>query len=309
MAIKISNIAVSSTAQKLELDWADVISRRNKLLILSDWTQLDDVGLNESTKSSWTVWRAQVRKIKKRKNATLEQVKSLLEILEKMRPDLTIDNELTTLLDDVICEAVLPVEDDLTPKIEIETETEITRPAQNVGKIYIEKQPIIIKEEITDEILEQKFYELFSTNPEKLQVFLKDVIDKTPQIMLHSNESLGEMRNKLTEYLILQQRYILEIKKKKLPLFDTINEKSAQAIEYLTIDFPVLDDYPLIALHAQITNLDPSDIAMKFLHDKKLMNTLILESEKFLMYNKTRIELYDTIESFRELIKDIKNGY
>lgn len=46
--------------------WNDVISKRNRKLLASDWTQLPDCPLSDSKKQEWAVYRQALRDIPQR---------------------------------------------------------------------------------------------------------------------------------------------------------------------------------------------------------------------------------------------------
>ena len=58
--IMIDNILEAS---QLEYRKLTILSHRNNLLTLSDWTQMPDVPLNEEKKTAWAVYRQELRDI------------------------------------------------------------------------------------------------------------------------------------------------------------------------------------------------------------------------------------------------------
>lgn len=291
MVKKITNIAVSSTAETLELEWGSILSRKAKLLQNSDWSQLSDVNLDDSKRQEWKEWRAKLRRIKRVNNLEPIQATELINILEKSIPKHNIIVEVTE------------------PSINSNKEFENNIPTKNVEKVFIEKQPIIIREELDDDKYRRNFYKMFAQDHTQLQSFLKDVINKVPHIFIRDNDTLDILKEKTLTYLTLQQKYILESKINSLPSIHIINEKYEQALEYLTVNSPKLENYPLIELHTQIKNISGNDAALSFLQEKKIMNQTLVDSEKFLLYNQFRISSCDDIASLKELIIEIKNGY
>ena len=45
------------------IDWTYIRDIRNKLLTDSDWTRLDDIGMDQTTKDSWATFRQTLRDI------------------------------------------------------------------------------------------------------------------------------------------------------------------------------------------------------------------------------------------------------
>jgi hypothetical protein len=56
----IDNILETS---RIEFQKFTILSQRNHLLTLSDWTQMPDGPLNEEKKTAWAVYRQQLRDI------------------------------------------------------------------------------------------------------------------------------------------------------------------------------------------------------------------------------------------------------
>jgi len=291
MAQKITNLAVSSTAESLDLEWGAILSKKIKLLQSSDWTQLNDVNLDPQVREAWKTWRSKLRRIKRRNNLECSQAKELISTLERSMPK---DND--------IIETIEQPSIKETPEIEQVNKT-------NLEKVYIEKQSIIIKEEIDDDKFRQNFYKIFGEDHTQLYLFLKDIINKIPNVTIKDTDSLDMVKEKTLTYLILQQKYLLDKKINLLPPIDIINEKYEQALEFLTTNSPILENYPLIELHTQLRNMTGQEVALSFLSEKKIMNQNLLDSEKFLLYNQVRINACDDITSLKELIIEIKNGY
>lgn len=293
MVKKITNIAVSSTAETLELEWGNILSRKVKLLQNSDWSQLSDVNLDDSKRQEWREWRAKLRRVKRVNNLEPVQALELINTLEKSIPKHNIIVEIT--------QPPISSKEDF--------ENNITPQTKNVEKVFIEKQPIIIREELDDDKYRRNFYKIFDEDHTQLQSFLKNVINKIPNISIKDNDTLDILKEKTLTYLTLQQKYLLELKINVLPSIHIINEKYEQALEYLTVSSPKLENYPLIELHTQLKNISGNDVALSFLQEKKIMNQTLVDSEKFLLYNQFRISSCDDIASLKELIIEIKNGY
>lgn len=63
MVQKISKVKTEQTAEQEHLVWAEVLSHRNKLLLNSDWTQMQDSGLTDDCIHQWRTWRKQLKNI------------------------------------------------------------------------------------------------------------------------------------------------------------------------------------------------------------------------------------------------------
>lgn len=60
---RITNLKYSKSKKRHEIDISECIVLRNKLLSLSDWTQLPDTKLSRDTVNNWRVFRDKVRSI------------------------------------------------------------------------------------------------------------------------------------------------------------------------------------------------------------------------------------------------------
>lgn len=309
MVAKIKNISVANTPEKINLDWSAVISRKAKLLTSSDWTQLSDVYLAPDVKASWKEWRAKLRRVKRTNNYSSEQANAVLDILETSAPKDDIVHE-----EYEIKELVKTIEEKVTMVEPVEAfalpmqHTPIEKIIEKTEKIFVEKHPILIREEISLETLREKFFEIFSQDNIQLHSFFLDLLNKIPVANVYDSDTLEQAKAKVKEYLFFQQKYIFNKKKLAYDFSETITEKYEQALEFLTHD-ALVEDYPLIELHVQLRNSTASEVAYSFLEDKKKLNQIIVEAEKFLMYNRIRIDSCTDIESLRELVIEIKNGY
>jgi hypothetical protein len=63
MVQKISKLKTEQTPEQEQIVWAEVLSHRNKLLLNSDWTQMQDSGLTEDCINQWRTWRRQLKNI------------------------------------------------------------------------------------------------------------------------------------------------------------------------------------------------------------------------------------------------------
>lgn len=311
---KIKNIKAVNTVDKINSEWLEVLSKRNKLLQDSDWTQLEDVTMDSFVKKQWREWRQKLRNVSKKNNSSLEQIKYVIDLLEKERPiikkiDETLFHQLINIPETEI------INNSIEQKTNLEHQTEINLKDDDkvikekiIEKVFLKEIPLIIREELSEEKIKEKFFLIFSENHMDLYNFLKDTIKKVPNVIILDSDDLETIRNKTKEYLIAQKIYLFELKTKESnPII--IDEKYQQALDFLTSENVNIVDYPLIELHSQLLNYSAEKIANLFIEEKKSFNKIILESEKFLLYNMRKIDMAETIDQLKTLILDIKNGY
>src|SRR5665213_2808580 len=92
---KLSNVQYTVTDEVILRKWSEVISKRNKLLNLSDWTQLPDCNLPANIQRLWLKWREKIRNIKKSTVTDPSKALSLLLNLEKQIPEKLSENSVS----------------------------------------------------------------------------------------------------------------------------------------------------------------------------------------------------------------------
>lgn len=91
MIKKIKNLKYSQSKNQEEIKWVELIAKRNRLLLESDWTQLADVKLTEESKHQWSNWRESLRQLSRFSVETVKEYKAKLDSLIKERDLLFID--------------------------------------------------------------------------------------------------------------------------------------------------------------------------------------------------------------------------
>lgn len=86
MTDSLGNFIIHKTEEQDNVEWLEVISNRNRLLALSDWTQLKDSNLTEDNISEWAVWREKLRCITKETFNDKQLALNEIEALEKIKP-------------------------------------------------------------------------------------------------------------------------------------------------------------------------------------------------------------------------------
>lgn len=85
--VRFSDSKIKSNSRKIELD-----SRRNRLLLETDWTQLPDIRLTTSSRLDWAHWRRQLRNLGKT-HITFDDYEKELDRLEGDRKNLRVEYE------------------------------------------------------------------------------------------------------------------------------------------------------------------------------------------------------------------------
>lgn len=90
---KLSNVEYTLTDEVINRKWSAVYAFRNKLLSMSDWTQLGDSNIPQNIKNFWKTWRQKIRNIKKALVNDPDKALELLKTLENQMPEKIINNE------------------------------------------------------------------------------------------------------------------------------------------------------------------------------------------------------------------------
>lgn len=283
MAEKIKSISVKTTNEQIVLEWGKIISKRNKLLQSSDWTQLEDCGLTPESKNEWAIWRQQIRSLKRHTYKNINDLSIALDNLEKCPP-----------------KKVFSTTQDKKEVLQSDTRV--------IEKIFIKEQPIILQEKIELEDYKKVFFEFFNNDNFDVQQYLKNLLNK-PYDYVRFDGNLNDTKLSIQKYLKLKQKEILYKKLENYSPKDIIDQKTEEAVEYLTTDNKDLQDYPLINLYSQYLNITPNNTAIKFLDEKKEYNKIIVQSEKYVMINLLRIENCTTMQELKDIFEELKNGY
>ena len=287
MVQKIQNINTEITDEQVAIEWAQVVSTRNKLLEISDWTQLGDVFLSPESKKQWSIWRQKLRKINK---ANIENPKNAKEELEQLKNDMPRSSSF----------------DDEAFNNNINAETKNDKIVQ---KIITKEQPIIIREILDEARFRETLTGVLEKDIHGFKTYLSSFMKLEDIPSLADDDNLEEAKFKVKEYAKRKQAERLEDKLRSLPNLKILYQQTEEAIEFAASKSPDINDYPLIKINSEYKNMTYQESAYNFLKQKKWYNTVILDSEKFLLYTNAKIEKADTIASLRSIITDIMYGY
>lgn len=86
--MKIKNIKTVKTDEMHNKEWTEVLSVKNRLLQLSDWTQLPDSGLTDKCVKSFMEWRASLKKLRRSTATSIKNVIHTTNVLRDNTPPL-----------------------------------------------------------------------------------------------------------------------------------------------------------------------------------------------------------------------------
>jgi hypothetical protein len=288
MVQKIQNLDTEVTNDQIEIEWAQVFSTRNKLLEISDWTQLNDVFLTPEAKKQWGMWRQKLRKVNRKTFDDLEQAKNVIDLLKKEMPKNSALNDAE--FDEKFANA------------------EITKD-KAIYKTIVKEQPIILEEKISLERFDALFRDHLEKDAYAFKQYLLSFLDRSNTNLFLETDVMEECRQKTKNFLAEQQTFSLNRKTKYLPDIRILTQRAEEALEFLTETNPNLEHFPLIRLHSEVMEMTPEESALNFLKQKKWYNQLLLESDKFLLYTTKKIDAAATKTHLLVIIEDIKNGY
>lgn len=284
MVQKIQNLDTEITNEQIEIEWAQIISTRNKLLEISDWTQLGDVFLTKESKRNWSIWRHKVRKINKINFSVIQEAKEELEILKNEMPR-----------DSKFDEAAFA--------------DEVVNSSTTIVQKVIKEQPVIIREILDEPRFKETLIGVLEKDIHGFKSYLTSFMKMEDIPSIADDDNLEEAKAKIKEYVKRKQNERLEEKLASLPNQKILHQEIEEAIEFIAAKSPDLEDYPLIKLNSEMMKMTPVESAMNFLRQKKWYNTIILDSERFLLYTNVKIEEATTIVQLRSIISDIMYGY
>lgn len=193
---KLSNVKYIVTEEVMERKWQDVISKRNSLLAISDWTQLLDCELPQSSKGTWLKWRKKVRNIGRKTVTEPDNALHLLKALENQMPKRLIadlagneNNTAPTLTESNVQEFISTyVDDNVIPKI-INVEDIVVIVKDNIANIENEKsapEPIVLSSNLEDAKREAKHFIDCKCNM-KLPIINRLLIDEALDFLVGSS--------------------------------------------------------------------------------------------------------------------------
>ena len=225
---KISNIQIALTDEVIERKWNDVIVKRNKLLSISDWTQLHDAVITKEMRNAWIKWRQKVRQVKKSTVIDFDKAMELLNVLELQ----------------------MPVKIHYIPTENIISENSITNPPDNILSEDFDKKLNELRDNLTGSIVSMRDIDSFISEK------LNDNNDKLIEILKHLiNEKMithPAIPPSIKPFEILKNELLSDISKKYHTIFseytEVDNEKFKQAVDYIVDKTPNIDHYPLLKL-------------------------------------------------------------
>ncbi len=280
---KISNVQIQITDSVLKRQWNEVINKRNRLLAISDWTQLPDTELPKSSLNLWVRWRKKLRNVKKSTINNPQKAMEILNSLESQMPE-----KLTYI------ENITMVE---SPNIEID----------NIETTDIETQLNSFKKEIASKFIsmqdiENTINDRISSNTTNIVDFLLSSVDKKLESVNHKlvlSEDMDIAKNEL----------IALVNKKYHENYSTYTEvdteKFQQSVDYLIDDSPDVNNYPLLNLESTIKNISKKGIATRIINERKVWLQRICKLEEERLYYIDRIEYCETNEELSNIINEI----
>jgi hypothetical protein len=288
MVQKVQNLVTETTNDQLEIEWAQVFSKRNKLLEISDWTQLGDVFLLPEVKKQWSIWRQKLRKVNRKTFTQLQDAKDVLALLEKEIPK-------ASPLD----------ESEFNDKI---VNAEETRD-KIIQKVITKEQPIIIREIIEEPRFQELLRGVLDKDAYGMKNYLLSFLSIENSNIITDEDTLEVAKSKAKEYARNRQTITLNNKLSHLPDNRILQGRAEEAIEFLSAKAPDIENFPLIKLHSESMDQTYEQSAVNFLRQKKWYNQLLLDSEKFLFYTGKQIESAISKIQIQSIIDSIKYGY
>ena len=271
---KLSNIQFTVTDDVLLRKWSDVKSKRNKLLSMSDWTQLPDSNVPANIQRLWVKWREKVRSIKHSSVNDPDKALTLLRNLERQMPEQLPDATQPTIVDP---EYVTPIQNNAAIDIE-----QFKQYINEIIKTAVLPKIISI-DEITN-IINQK-------SDNNLGLMMRTIDDKIKQQSVVSlSDNLDEAKAQLTTILndAVHKRY------------PKLNEELfSEALDYLSGSYT--GDLPLLQLFANSYEKTLTEMAQHMLQQKKRWIKDICDIEKYRLDYLNKIQNSVTIEEIREL--------
>lgn len=83
--MKIKNIKTVKTEEMHNKEWTEVLSVKNRLLQMSDWTQLPDSGLSDNCVKNFMEWRTSLKKLRR---STATSIKNVIHTTNVLRDNI-----------------------------------------------------------------------------------------------------------------------------------------------------------------------------------------------------------------------------
>lgn len=268
---KLSNVQYIVTDEVLLRKWTEVISKRNKLLSLSDWTQLPDCNIPASIQRLWLKWRAKLRNIKKSTVIDPDKALSLLKNLENQMPEKLMETG---------SEPVMEVKDIVT----VDKTDDLKEYVNNLINTTVLPKVISV-DEITNIITQNSNNNLSIA----LNYIEKKIKELTPLVTLFQDvqEAKAQLNTLLNENVY-----------KRYPQFN--EELFQEAVDYLSGS---TGDLPLLQLYATHNEIEMEMMANMMLDTKRKWIKDVCEIELFRLEHLNKIKQAGTIDELENIFK------
>lgn len=243
---KLKNVQYKITEEVLTRKWLTVRSKRNRLLALSDWTQLGDVNIPQNIRGLWRRWRQKVRDVNQTTVNNPDNAATLLQTLEDQMPKK---------LSDIAIDNLPPVAPLLSSELE-EIKTEFKRTIDTIFSSSVE--PRIISLDDVAAFIEKEINEVSRIIIDNFNI----TIDK--KIAAFAAKSNIMVPTDIEECKTYYKTVINAKYDKMIPPFNT--ELLNEAVDCLSESE---SSFPLLQVYATNNNFSLRDMAEKILKDKK----------------------------------------
>lgn len=272
---KLSNVEYVVTEEVLQRQWLEVYAKRNKLLTMSDWTQIPDVEIQQSVRNLWRKWRQKLRGIKRSTVKTPEQAMTLLSNLErqipkKLNPDVTVDE----------------------PAVSIDY-AEFNKYIDGYLKNYESKT---ISMDDVNALFEQKL----NKTAELVLGSITSVVDKRLAALKQQStlsDDVDEAKNQL-------KAIVKDSCTNWMPFinYELVNE----AIDYLS---GIKGNFPLLVLHTKHKEENIQKIATDIIKDKQAAHREICQIEEYRLKYLAQIDKASSHDELLVLYRELTNGH
>lgn len=266
---KINNVKFSLTDEVLTRKWNEVINRRNRLLSMSDWTQLPDVELSKDTRNMWVRWRQKIRNVRKSSIKDPEKAHEILNSLEAQIPE-------KINIPDVVS-------------------NEVTENVSELSKFKEELLPQLISPSDVEKIINDRI--------EANTKLIIDVFNNTiNQKITKESEDSFNTKAELIEHLNKKYFYFYSL------YTEVDNEKFKQAVDYLVDDAPNLDHYPLIKIESDHLGVGYKEMAKIIINRRSQWMDAIgnFEKERLACIKSIKSSVDEELPTMLEKINNIK---
>lgn len=277
---KLSNVKYEITNEVMVRKWSDVNTKRNRLLLLSDWTQLTDVNIPLNIKKLWVNWRSKVRNVKKTTINDPNKALSLLNALEQQMPEKINPDELPDFAN--------------TSSADF-SNNELNEDGLKQFKKYIDD---VVTNDITPKIIslddvKKLMDEHITKNTETLINHFNDVVNNKFNVLKNNSVTLPDNLDSAKGAL----KIILNEKCNKRYTHSN-HELFSEAIDYLS--FPK-GKFPLLQVYATNLNKTLEDMAKDVIETKKEWLRQICQIEDFRLKYLNKIDSSSTLVELNQI--------